>query len=301
MKKMESEHVGVYIVLFCGVVWGLGGVATQILLNSSDITAGWLVVARMFIAGAGIIIYKICVMGKEVLKIFGNKKDFCLFLIFMFAGVMMMQYSYSSAIAASNAATATVLQYTYPVFILIYTAISQRQRPKLFETLTVSFVFIGIFLTATHGSFHALQISSEAFIWGILSALTFVVYTVYPKELYKKYDSSLLLGFAMFLGSIFIFFATECYKTRITVTFRTIVLTLFIMLFGCMIPLSIYSKGVALLGNVKASLFVTVEPLTCAVISAVLGLSEFRIIDIAGYAFILIPVEITAVRSVKSL
>ena len=299
MKKAADERRGVIIVLSCGIVWGLSGVMSQILFSSSDMTAELLVVSRMFMAGLGILIFKICKTGKDVFRILKSGKDVCRFFIYMFS-VMMLQFSYSKAIEMSNAATATVLQYTYPVFVLIYTSFEKRRLPKLYEAVAVASAFNGVYLIATHGNPYTLQITKGALFWGILSSLAFVVYTVYPKKLYEEYDEAGLLGMAMFFGSLVILKGTGCYHKTIEITPELVVLTILITLFGCMIPLITYNIGVKKLGSVRASLFVTVEPVFCALAAAVLGLSRFNAIDIAGFLFILIPVEAVAVMTFKN-
>lgn len=298
MKNHLDERTGVFIVLVCGIAWGMSGVMSQIIFSASDMSPQWLVVMRMFIAGSCILIFKWCKTGKDVFCILKEGKDFCRFIFFAL-GVVMMQYSYSLAIDSSNAATATVLQYTYPVFILMYTSIEQKKLPKLYEFAAVLSAFVGIYLIATHGNPHTLQISTKALFWGIMSSFAFVMYTVYPKKLYSKYDGAALLGMAMFIGSISLFGISGCYNRPVTVTPLVVVLTICITLFGCMLPLLTYNRGVEMLGNVRASLFVTVEPVFCALLSAVLGLSRFQTIDIAGFLFILIPVEAVAIKSFK--
>ena len=269
------------------------------LFSSSNVTAEWLVVLRMSIAGLCILLYKVCKTGKDVFRVLKNGKDFCRFFIYMMS-ILLMQFSYSKAIQTSNAATATVLQYTYPVFVLLYTAVEKKKMPKLYESIAVFSAFAGVWLIATHGKPYTLQITKEALVWGIVSSLAFVVYTVYPKKLYETYDGTSLLGLAMMLDSFIIVSVTGCYHKVFTVTPTVVILTGFITLFGCMIPLITYNIGVKKLGNVRASLFVTVEPVFCALAAAVLGISRFEKIDIAGFLLILIPVEAVAVMSLRN-
>lgn len=53
----------------------------------------------------------------------------------------------------------------------------------------------------------------------------------------------------------------------------------------------LYGKGVAILGSMKASLFVTVEPVFCALVSVGFGLTKLEWIDLAGFLLILVPIE----------
>lgn len=299
MKKISQGKMGIIIVLSCGMVWGLGGVMGQILFTRENMTAGWLSTIRMLIAGICIIAYLIRKKGKKCLRIFGNLRDAAGCIAFALIGVMAMQFTYFEAIHAANAATATVLQYTYPILILIVTSVQQKKMPKSYEIAAIFSAFIGIVLIATHGKITSLQISMEALAWGFAAAISFVVYTVAPKRLYQKYGILEVMGWSMLIGGAVLYFLTDCSDTVLPLNTRAIVLTLCITFFSTLFPMIDYGKGVAILGNIKASLFVTIEPVFCALVSAILGIAKFQIMDIMGFLLILIPIELVAVKSAK--
>lgn len=65
--------------------------------------------------------------------------------LYVFGGVFSVQYFYYVAIQLSNSAMATILQYTAPVFIMLYLFIFQRQVPKPKSVLFVILAMIGVF------------------------------------------------------------------------------------------------------------------------------------------------------------
>lgn len=73
------------------------------------------------------------------------KKEYANPLLYVFGGVFSVQYFYYVAIQLSNSATATILQYTAPVFIMLYLLIFQRQVPKPKSVLFVILAMIGVF------------------------------------------------------------------------------------------------------------------------------------------------------------
>lgn len=98
----------------------------------------------------------------------------------------MCQYTYFTAISASNAGTATVLQYIGPVLILIYLSIRTKRLPRKSELLAISLAVLGTFLLATHGKPGSMVLSGKALGWGLLSAGALAVYTVQPGRLLKN-------------------------------------------------------------------------------------------------------------------
>ncbi len=295
----SKERLGIIIVIICGMLWGLSGVVGQLLFENSDISVGWLVSLRMFASGVIILIYSISKQGKKTFSIWKDKKQILSFFIFTVVGLMAVQYTYFAAVEASNAATATVIQYTYPILVLLYTSISMKKLPKLYETCGIIIAFVGVVLIATHGHISSLSISTEALIIGLLSALSFMFYTVYPKKLYEQFGLLTIMSWAFIIGGALLFVLTGCYKTPVTFDNYTIVLTVIITLFGTMIPFVIYGKGVEWLGNVKASLFVTVEPIFSALLAMIIVKTTFKVIDIVGFICIIGAVEVVAIKSAK--
>lgn len=295
----KKNKIGIAIVLFCGMIWGLGGVLGQILFQNSDMTPGLLSSIRMFLSGFCILIVMLVRKGKRVFQIFYKKKDLPSFFFFSIFGVMAMQFTYFAAVEASNAATATVLQYTYPLIILIWTSLEQRKCPKTYEVVAILTAFFGIVLIATGGRMDSLQISSRALGWGIAAAISFVLYTVWPKKLYQKYGMPEIIGWSMLLGGILLFFIAGQFELPVKTTLFVVEMTVAITVGSSLIPMLLYGKGVAILGNMRASLFVTVEPVFSALVSAMLHLKKFTITDIIGFLLILIPIETVAIISAR--
>ena len=67
-----------------------------------------------------------------------------------------------------------------------------------------------------------------------------------------------------------------------------------------MVPFVIYGKGVKWLGAVKASLFVTIEPVFSAILAFIFLNTKFAIIDIIGFISIIVAIELTAMKTMKN-
>lgn len=292
----KRERLGLLIVISCGMMWGLGGVMGQILFRNSDMSPALLSSIRMMVAGSILTIFCLLRSGKSALRILHSGKDTAYFIFFAMIGIMAMQFSYFAAVEKSNAATATVIQYIYPVLILICTAVHKRRRPKLYEVIAVLSAFAGVYVVAIHCNPSQLNMSPAAVFWGLVAAVSYVVYTVAPGRLFRKFGLIEPIGVGMLIGGIVLFFLTGSYRASVTVTPLVIGITAFITLFSSLIPMVLYGKGVSILGSMKASLFVTVEPIFCALVSVGLGLTQLVWLDILGFLLILIPIEYIAYK-----
>lgn len=297
MNLKTNEKLGIGIVLFCGTVWGLSGVLGQLLFQSSDVPVGWLSSFRMFFSGICILLLLIIKKDQALFKVWKNKKNILSLFIFSILGLMAVQYTYFAAVATSNAATATVLQYTYPVLMLLYTAISTHKFPSVYEILAILFAFLGVVLISTHGNIHSLSISKIALFWGLLSAFSFVFYTVYPQKLFQQIGIMPIMGWAFVIGGVILSILTKSYQVDISFSVSSVTLIMLITIVGTLIPFLTYGKGVQILGNVKASLFVTVEPVMSAILAFFLVKQKFTAIDILGFLCIIGAVQFVAFRT----
>ena len=82
----------------------------------------------------------------------------------------MTQLTYLEAIDATNAGTATVLQYLCPIGVLAYSCVKDRVAPTVSEIISMFLAIAGTFLIATHGQLNQLAITPKGLAWGLVSA-----------------------------------------------------------------------------------------------------------------------------------
>lgn len=299
MNEHKKQLMGIPLVLLAGCLWGLSGVLGQLLFQSTDISIGYVSTIRMLVSGVGIL--SICIIKKDssMFAIWKNKNAMIRLFFFAIAGVMSVQYTYFSAIAASNAATGTVLQYTYPILMLLYTALYMKKMPSIQEIFAIISAFLGIVLISTHGNLHTLSISKAALAWGLSSAVAFVIYTVSPQKLHNHYSIFAVTGWGFLLAGILMCIITKSYAVHVSFTPYSVLLVAAIAIFGTLIPFLIYGFGVRLLGNVKASLFATVEPVVSAILAFFLANVTFTKIDILGFVCILGAIQVVAMQAAR--
>lgn len=290
---MSKNHVlkGSIYCIVSACLWGVSGAAGQYLFRNAGITPEWLVAVRMLLTGIFLLTYSQIKQG-GVFRIWKNKKDSISILIFAWVGMLFVQYGYFASINYSNAATATVLQYTAPIMIVVYLAIRQRKLPTVIETLAVLGALIGTILLATHGNLHSLSLSPTALFWGLLSAVALAFYTVYPARLLQKYDSLYLIGWAMLAGCLVMNCIHPFWQWDGNWNLSTILCLIFVVIFGTMTPYLLFLDGVRYIGPTKSSLYASVEPLSSTVVSVVWLNVQLEFIDYIGFLLIIVTVLI---------
>ena len=291
---MKSQKFGIMLVLISGIMWGFSGVIGQYIFLNSTMNSVQLSIIRQFVSGIILLTISVIKKDKKLFSVWKSGKRICSFLFFSLTGILGLQLTYFLAIEYSNAATGTIIQFTYIIMILVYTAIVLHNKPKSYETVAVLCAFCGIFLIATHGQLNSLSVSKEFLIWGLSSAVCFTIYCLYPQKLYDDFGLINVIGWGSVLSSILLAVTTGTYRLP-EVPANIILLSVAVAIIGSLFPFVLYGIGIRILGSVKASLFVTVEPVTSAVLTWLCFKTKFVLPDIIGFVLILGAIEVVSV------
>lgn len=293
----DSKMAGIWYSVGGGICWGLSGCFGQFLFQQRDITAEWLVSVRLIFAGILLVVIGCIRDKKQILQIFNEKKDRRKFIFFSFFGMLACQYTYFAAIQHSNAGTATVLQATAPIVILIAMCFTQKRLPKGFEALAICSTLMGTFILSTHGDIGSMTISTAALFFGLTSAVTVAYYNVLGGELLRRFGVCATLGFAMLLSGSAMALVVQPWKDVIAWDIQTVLAVLGIIFVGTALAFGLFMKGVSIVGPFVGSLIGSVEPVTAIIVSAVFLGSPFVLLDVVGFAMILGTVIMLAVHN----
>ncbi|MGN1032397.1 MAG: DMT family transporter [Intestinibacter sp.] len=286
---------GTVFALTAGTLWGLSGICAQFLFQQRDLTPEWVVCVRLI--SAGIILLTIAYIKEknEIFKVFKSKKHTKDLVLFGILGMFGVQYSYFVAIKYSNAATATVIQYLGPAIILIYQCLKNKSLPSFIELFALVLSLLGVFILVTHMDINNLVISEKALFWAILAAFSLAYYTVKPGNLLNSFSNICVTGWGMLIGGVVFSFIKPLYDISGTFDIYTIAVIITVIIFGTVIPFSIYVISTKFIGPTKTSLFATIEPVSSAVFSIFLLNLAFGFMDFLGTAMIIAMVIILSV------
>lgn len=267
-KLMDKRATkGFVLAITAAVLWGVSGTLSQFLFQQREVSVEWLITVRMSFSGFLLLLLASVRDRASVVSIWRDKKDALQLLIFSIAGMLAVQYTYFAAIKHSNAATATVLQYSGPILIAVFLAIRHRRFPKPLELLAIVLAVAGTFLLVTHGDIGTLTISRPALLFGLASAVALAIYTLQPADLLAKYRSLVVVGWGMLCGGIVFWFVRAPWEVTGQWDLQTYVYTVLIVVFGTLIPFSLYLTAVKLIGGQKTSLLASAEPLSATLLA----------------------------------
>jgi drug/metabolite transporter (DMT)-like permease len=290
LAQVSSRIKGLMMVITGATLWGLSGTAAQVLFQHKQITAEWLVVVRMMIAGSALLLFAVC-KRMAIFSIWTGIKSIGSLLLFGFVGMLGVQYTYFASIATGNAATATLLQYLAPVYIVLYAMAAQKHRPSKEVMLAIVLALLGTFLLITNGSTGELKVPLISVVWGILSGVALAFYTLASAQMLKKWHSIIVVGWGMVIGGggmCFVFPPFPLPAIRWDV--ETWLLILFVIVFGTLFAFLLFVESIRYLSPTESSLLSSVEPLSAVIASIVFLHVPFGLFQAIGAACIMVTV-----------
>lgn len=265
--SLNNKFFGFASAIIAAMLWGVSGAFAQFLFTEKEFNAEWLVTVRLLISGVLMLLFGILKKNPDVVGIWKDKKDATYLVLFSILGMLTVQYTYFVTILHSNAATATVLQYTGPVFIAIYLALRLKKWPKPIEFLAIGMAMLGTFLLVTNGNIDRLDITPTALVWGIASAIALAIYTLMPVHLLNRYSPIAIIGWSMLIAGIVMSIIHPPHKLEGIWDTDTYLTVLFIVFLGTLIPFYIFLTAIKNIGPQRASLLACAEPLSATLIA----------------------------------
>src|SRR3954466_11389963 len=136
-------RLGFLYAVLAAILFGMGGTFAQFLFQHRGVSSDWLVTMRLLCAGSALVLVSAMRQGRGILAIW--RSDPMAIILFGVIGMMPVQYTFMAAIAASNSATTTVLQFTYPAMIAVWLAAVNRRAPDGRELAAIALAMLGVF------------------------------------------------------------------------------------------------------------------------------------------------------------
>ncbi len=208
-------------------------------------------------------------------------------------GVAASNYFYYLAIQRTNVATAIILQYTAPVWVLLYTAARGLHKPTLQRVAAVGLAVTGIALVIGIFGAGGFRLDTIGVIAAVLAAFSFAFYNVGGHSILTRYDRWTVLLYAIFSASLFWIIVNPPWK--IAAAHYSGGQWLFLLVFSLisvLAPFSLYFAGLQHLEPTRAIVVSCLEPVFSIVIAA-LALGEvMRPLQTLGIVLVLVAIVV---------
>jgi drug/metabolite transporter, DME family len=213
-------------------------------------------------------------------------------------GVAVSNYFYYVAIQRTNVATAIIVQYTAPVWVLFYVVVRGQQKLSLQKLAAVALAVTGIALvigiagTKTNDG-RALRLDSYGLMAALLASFSFAFYNVGGHRILARYDRWRVLVWTLAAAAAFWLVVNPPWK--ILAAHYAPVQWLFLFTFSMISVLgafSLYFLGLQHLEPTRAIIASCLEPVFSILLAALLLGEMLRPVQTVGIVFVLAAIVI---------
>jgi DME family drug/metabolite transporter len=185
------------------------------------------------------------------------------------AGVAASNYFYYLAIQRTNVATAIIVQYTAPVWVLLYMVLRGAERLTPSRIISVFLAITGIALVIGLFGGGRLQLDRIGVLAALLAAFSFSFYNVGGHFILARYDRWIVLLYTTMAASAFWILVNP--PTKIAAAHYSSTAWLFLFAFSVLsvlLPFACYFAGLQHLEPTKAIIVSCLEPVFSILIAA---------------------------------
>lgn len=276
---------GILLACAAGFFWGSMGVAAQYLLQRASFEVFDLVSIRLLGAGLLLLLYETLVSKRFDLKAVLKKRNAIDILIYGL-GLVAAQATFFLSIEKSNAATASLMVTTVPLFVTAWTAYAEKRAITRREWLSLAMAAIGVGCIVTKGRLDTVDFSTSGVIWGIVSAGFVAFGTIQPKRVLKEIPVGVLVGAGMLAGGLLLIVASPPDFVRMQWRLDTAAVYFYIAAFGTVAAFCCYLRSLAFIPAPVASLLACIEPLSAVILGVLLMGLTLNAVELFGIAVI---------------
>ena len=229
--------------------------------------------------------------GRDIVKVFALG----------ILGVAASNYFYYLAIQRTNVATAIVVQYTAPVWVLLYMAVRGLQKATLPRIAAVALALIGIALLIGILRPGGLRLDVIGVGAAMLAAFSFAFYNVGGHSLLARYDHWIVLLYTTLAASLLWLVLNPPWK--IAEAHYSSGQWLFLLVFSllsALVPFAFYFAGLRYLEPTRAIVVSCLEPVFSIALAAIVLGETLRLLQTIGIVLVLAAVVVVQMPDPKT-
>jgi len=225
-------------------------------------------------------------------------RDACLIGVL---GVAASNYFYYLAIQRTNVATAIIVQYTAPIWVLIYAVARRQQAPTSRRVGAVALALAGIALVIGAFGTSLLRLDTIGVLAGLLAAFSFAFYNIGGHNILTRHDRWTVLLYITGSASLFWLVINPPWKIAgAHYSSAQWLFLLFFSLLSVLLAFSFYFAGLQHLEPTRAIVVSCLEPVFSIVIAAFALGEIMRPLQMAGILFVLAAIVVVQLPDGKA-
>jgi DME family drug/metabolite transporter len=290
--------VGVLAVGTAASIWGTLGFFAKI-LYAEGVSFEALVAVRASVGWAAMLLFVLLTRGVGSLRV--ARRDLLFLVPLGLVGIGAFYLLYFFTVRESTVGTAAILLYSSPAFVSLLAWIFLRETLGMLRVLALALTFGGIFLVVGGYAPATLEISPLVLAAGLLSGLTYGLYSIFGKPVAGRLDPAVILSYALGFGTVLlVIFALPTLDTLVGLSPDSYALLLMLAVVHTALAFGLYTVGLKRLDAGQAAIVATVEPVVAGAIGVVLLGETLAAPKVLGALLVLAGAALAQVRLEKA-
>ena len=281
----RDQIVGFLAVGTVASIWGTLGLFAKI-LYAEGVSFEALVAVRASLGWTAMLLFVLLRRGAGSLRV--ARRD----LLFLFPlgilGIGAFYWLYFFTVRESTVGTAAILLYSSPAFVALLAWIFLKETLGLLRLLALTLTFGGIFLVVGGYDPGTLEVSPLVLTAGLLSGLTYGLYSIFGKPMAGHLEPTVILSYALGFGSLLLVLAAlPTFYTLVGLSSRSYALLFMLAVMHTALAFGLYTVGLKRLDAGQAAIVATVEPVVAGAIGVVLLGEKLTALKVIGALLVL--------------
>ena len=249
-------------ILAAAVIWGTIGVAGRAVFGAGvdPLETAFFRAAIAFLTVLG----AVAIWNRPLLRV--RTGDLWLFAAFGAVSIAVFFFVYLYAISRTSVATAAILLYTAPVWVIILSRILFGEALTRGKVLAVVLAFVGCMLVVRGYDPASLRLNLPGVLAGLASGFTYGMYSIFGKTTLRRYSPLTTLVYALGIGAFLLGAAAWAAGVLGPAhTLRAWAGILYLSLVTTLLAQWLYLSGLGAVEAGRASLVATIEPVVAAI------------------------------------
>lgn len=279
---------GYIYAIVSAILFGTAGIFVKLAQNTgldsiSLLTIQYIIaVTLMFIAA----------FLKDNKKLYLSKKQMLNMVVLGAVGNTLMTVFYYMAFEYLPVAMVTMLLFTYPIMVFIYSLLFEKQKIDIRKIGAIISAFLGCILTLNILS-GGLRYSIKGIIFGLLAAVFYAFMNLYSEKKLENVDALVINAYSTLFSLItLIIYKWPNFLFDGHITFKSLTYIIILAVFCEIVPLTLLYAAIKHIGSLKVSIISNLELPTAIIFSFVILKEAVSVMQIIGAGLIFYAVHL---------
>lgn len=205
-------------------------------------------------------------------------------------GNTFMTVFYYLAFDYLDVSMVTILLYTYPIMVFIYSAVFEKMKMSFNKIFLLIIAFVGCFLAL--GLTSGMRIFSiKGIVYGVLSALFYAFMNIYTEKKMGHINSFAINFYSIIFSLIFLIIIKLPYLSfKQNLNTRLVICVLLLAVMCEIIPLTLLYSAIKKIGSLKVSIIGNLEIPTAMFLSVLILREKVTLLQVFGAAMVIYAV-----------